>query len=917
MRRRTSAGKTQVNGSQGAEQARLTESNDLRGSPWRLWGPYVSERAWGTVREDYSDNGDAWNYFPHDQARSRAYRWSEDGLAAICDINQYLCFGLALWNGRDPILKERIFGLTGPEGNHGEDAKEYWWYLDSTPTHSWMRWRYHYPQAEYPYTRLAEESRRRSRHEPEFELLDTGIFDDNRYWIVTVDYAKAGPDDICVSIKARNAGPDEAELHILPTLWFRNTWTWEENGYRPRLRAGSYRTIVVEDRRLGRYALSSDTAGPRLFCDNETNLERLYGVRHAAPWPKDGINDHVVGGKATLNPDETGTKAAFHHRVTVPGGQTAEIRLRLRAQEGGGAPDLSQNWEAAMSDRLREANEFYAALTPSDATPEETMVMRQAFAGMLWTKQFYHLDIKRWLEGDPTQPQPPYSRYYGRNMHWPHLYNTDIISMPDKWEYPWYAAWDLAFHCVALVHVDPEFAKHQLRLMVREWYMHPNGQLPAYEWSFSDVNPPVHAWAALVVFLLDGAKDIEFLERIFHKLTLNFTWWVNRKDSVGKNVFEGGFLGLDNIGPFDRSARLPTGGSLEQADATAWMSEFCIDMLLMSIILAAHKPVYEDVATKFYEHFAYIATAMNSQGLWNEEDGFYYDQIRRPDGSTFPLKVRSMVGLLPLVAAVVVDAAAISHMPDFIERFRWFTTNRPEFGDVLARANVGEDNPAALLSIVGPERFQRIMEKVLSPAEFYSPHGLRSLSRYHREHPLDVDLGGVHAYVGYEPAESMTGMFGGNSNWRGPVWFPVNVLVLQKLRWYHLALGDDFLVELPTGSGNKVTLGAVIRDLEHRLISLFLNDSNGRRPVFGNVRKFQEDPEWHDLLLFYEYFDGDTGAGLGASHQTGWTGLVAHLIAQRRFGRMGGTAEEVRAWYESIRSDLFSSAATREAQAAR
>ncbi|MGA2924705.1 MAG: glucosidase [Solirubrobacteraceae bacterium] len=857
------------------ERDRLQEVPEGR-SPWRRWGPYVSERGWGTVREDYSDGGDAWDFFPHDHARSRAYRWNEDGLAGVCDDRQTVCLAFAFWNGRDPILKERIFGLTGSEGNHGEDAKEYWFYLDSTPTHSWMRWRYMYPQAEYPYQRLIDENRGRSKLEPEFELVDTGIFDDGRYWEITVDYAKASPEELLVVLTARNAGPDPATLDVLPTLWFRNTWSWELMTARPSitLERGA---LVAAHPELGRRILStSPSAHPEaLFCDNETNVERLFGAESATRYPKDAINDHVVHGADTVNPDRSGTKAAFRYTLEVPAQQSATIKLRLG--EGFG---LGDDFDAVLSARAGEADEFYAELTPAGTTDDEARILRQALAGMLWSKQFYHFDVQRWLDGDPGEPPPPPSRRDGRNHDWTHLNNRDVISMPDKWEYPWYAAWDLAFHCVALAHVDPEFAKSQLVLLCREWYMHPNGQLPAYEWSFGDVNPPVHARAALYVYEIAGDHDFDFLERVFHKLLINFTWWVNRKDSEGDNLFEGGFLGLDNIGPFDRSA-VPVSGVLEQSDGTAWMAMYCQNMLELALLLADHDDTYEDLATKFFEHFALIGAALNDKGLWNQEDGFYYD-VLRVDGQSIPLRARSIVGLLPLVAVTTLGPQTMARLPEFMTRVQWFTEHRREGREVIEHIESPANAGWRMLSIVDQHQLRRLLATMLDPNEFLSDHGLRALSRRHQSEPLQFDVAGVTASLDYEPGESTSGLFGGNSNWRGPVWFPINFLLLEVLRIYHRYLGDDYLVECPTGSGTMCTLDAVADELAARLISIFTERPDGSRPVFGAYRLFQQDPAWHDLIPFHEYFHGDTGAGLGASHQTGWTGLVADLIILRR-----------------------------------
>jgi Glycosyl hydrolase family 63 C-terminal domain len=844
--------------------------------PWRHWGPYVSERAWGTVREDYSAGGEAWEFFPHDHARSRAYRWNEDGLAGICDDRQTLCFALALWNGRDPILKERIYGLTGNEGNHGEDAKEYWFYLDSTPTHSWMRWRYMYPQAEYPYDRLVEENHARGKLDPEFELVDTGLFDDGRYWEVTADYAKASPEELLIRITVRNAGPDTATVDVLPTLWFRNTWSWGDDVAKPSisLKGGA---LVAEHSVLGRRMLSASGSPAALFCENETNTQRLLGVPSATPFPKDGIADHVVHGAATVNPESTGTKAGFHYRLQVPAGETAQIELRL-----GETSVLGADFDSVMRDRAREADEFYAQLTPPGASADEALVLRQALAGMLWSKQFYHYDVQRWLDGDPAGPPPPVSRGHGRNHEWVHLNNMDVISMPDKWEYPWYAAWDLAFHCVALAHVDPEFAKSQLILVCREWYMHPNGQPPAYEWAFGDVNPPVHAWAALRVYEIAGDRDYEFLDRVFHKLLLNFTWWVNRKDAHGNNLFEGGFLGLDNIGPFDRSA-LPVRGVLEQSDGTAWMAMYCQNLLELALLLAEHDQTYEDLATKFFEHFALIASALNGKGLWNEDDGFYYD-VMHSDGSVYPLRARSVVGLLPLAAVTTLGPRTMARLTDFMARLQWFASNRREAREVVQHMESPEHAGWRMLSIVDEQRLTRMLAPMLDPNEFLSDHGLRALSRYHLANPLHVEVDGANATLDYEPGESTSGLFGGNSNWRGPVWFPINYLLVEALRVYHRYLGDSFRVQCPTGSGNRMNLAQVADEISSRLIAIFCRRDDGSRPVFGDYQLFQHDPAWNELLPFHEYFHGDTGAGLGASHQTGWTGLIADLIIRRGRG---------------------------------
>jgi hypothetical protein len=862
-----------------AEQIRLQEA-DERTAAWRAWGPYLSERAWGTVREDYSAYGQAWDYFPHDHARSRVYRWNEDGMAGICDERQTFCWALALWNGVDPILKERMFGLTGPEGNHGEDVKDYWWYLDSTPTHSWMTWCYHYPQRPFPYTDLVQENRRRGRDKPEYELVDTGVFAEDRYWAVTVDYAKAAPTDLCLRITVDNRGPEAARLHLLPTLWFRNTWAWGLPGQQdvPQVRAGDGSTLVARHQQLGPLVLAGDGTAQALLCDNETNTQRLYGIPGRSAYPKDGINNHVLSGAATVNPDGVGTKGALWYRLDVAAGAQAVIRLRLTAGERAGS--LGAEFNTVMTDRRAEADEFYWVLTPVEASDEDAMVLRQAMAGMLWGKQFFHYDVARWLDGDPAGPPPPAQRQHGRNSLWRHLNNADVISMPDPWEYPWYAAWDLAFHCVPLARLDSTFAKNQLLLLLREWYMHPSGQLPAYEWAFGDVNPPVHAWAALRVFENDGSRDFDFLERVFHKLLLNFTWWVNRKDSEGNNVFEGGFLGLDNIGPIDRSAALPLVGVLEQSDGTAWMAMYCLNLLEMALVLADHDRVYEDLATKFFEHFALIASAAQA-GLWDPTDGFFYDVLSAADGRRVPLRVRSLVGLLPLCATTILSTDTLQRLPDFAGRVRWFITNLPQYADVVGETHVGGGDEEQLLSMVGREQLHRILQPMLSEQEFLSPHGLRSVSRHHRDAPFSIDLPELHASVDYEPAESTSGLFGGNSNWRGPIWFPTNYLLIEAIGRFARFFGDDFVIEHPTGSGTKRTLTEVATDLNDRLLSTFRNDVAGRRPVFGGYELFQTDPHWHNQLWFHEYFHADTGAGLGASHQTGWTGLIAECLLHR------------------------------------
>ena len=882
-----------------AERDRMRDAGHLEegldtASPWYQWGPYVSERGWGSVREDYSADGNAWDFFPHDHARSRAYRWNEDGMAGLSDVFGRLCLGLALWNGRDPILKERMFGLTNGEGNHGEDVKDYWWYLDALPSSAWLRWRYHYPQAAFPYEQLIQENRRRSKLEPEFELLDTGVFDDDRYWIVEVDYAKADPTDILMRVVVRNMGPEAAELHVLPTIWFRDEWSWKPGAPRPSLRAsGDATTIRATHAELGELELlvgqDPDGRKPELLaCENETNVARLFGAPPTTPWPKDGINDHVIAGASTVNPDGEGTKAAAWYRLTVPAGGRAELRLRLRpaASTDGGDP-LGTGFADTMAGRAAEADEFYADLRRADATDEEARIMRQAFAGMLWSKQFYHYDVSRWLDGDPGTPPPPAERLTGRNAQWRHLDAADILSMPDKWEYPWFAAWDLAFHTIPLAHVDPAFAKYQLLVMCREWFQHPNGALPAYEWSFDDVNPPVHALAALKVWDIDGRRDYDFLERIFHKLLLNFTWWLNRQDADGRDLFSGGFLGLDNLSAFDRS-RLPVEGRLEQSDATAWMYAYCLSMLRITTTLAERDPAYRDLMTKFLEHAVRIAGAMNQSGLWDEKDGFYYDALKLPDGSTVPLRIHSMVGLLPILPGVVLPRQAAELGMALGKRFARFLrtvgvteTQLRERGSLVEAAG----GQSMILSLLPPVQLERVLREVLSEDAFLSPHGLRALSQRHRDEPFSIEIEGVTASIDYEPGESLTGLFGGNSNWRGPVWFPVNYLVIESLLRWDEGLGADFTVEYPTGSGVRLRLADVATALSRRLVSIWLPDTDGRRPVYGSIEKFQTDSEWRDLLLFHEYFHGETGAGIGASHQTGWTGLVAHLLCR------GGTLD--------------------------
>ncbi len=875
-----------------AEGKRLEDATG-RSVHWKRWGPYLSERQWGTVREDYSEHGTAWDYFTHDHARSRAYRWGEDGILGISDNHQRLCFALAMWNGKDPILKERMFGLTGSQGNHGEDVKEYFFFLDSTPTHSYMKGLYKYPQGEFPYARLVDENARRSRTESELELLDTGIFDEDRYFDVVAEYAKASPSDILIRISVTNRGPDAATLHLLPTLWFRNTWSWDAGVSRPRLvgarRPDGVGVVTVENRALpGSYRLFIENAPDLLFTENETNVRRLYGSENPDLFVKDGFHDYLVHGKkAAVNSVPEGSKVAPHFVLDVPAGKTMTVRLRL---VDGEPKTPFADFEKTMDARRREADEFYATVIPAKLSDDAKRVMRQAIAGMLWCKQWFHYDVGRWLAGDPTGPPPPESRKHGRNREWAHLYNDDVVSMPDTWEYPWYAAWDLAFHTIVLALVDPEFAKEQLALFLREWYMHPNGQIPAYEWAFGDVNPPVHAWAAWRVYKIDkritGKPDREFLERVFHKLLLNFTWWVNRKDPEGKNVFQGGFLGLDNIGVFDRSAPLPTGGTIEQSDGTAWVAMYCLNMLAISLELARENPAYEDVASKFFEHFVYISRAMNNiagEGieLWNREDGFFYDVLHLPSGEASPLKVRSLVGLIPLFAVETLEPDVLENLPKFTRRMQWFLDNRPELRNHVVELDTGKGGPPRrLLSLVNGVRLASVLRYMVDENEFLSDYGIRAISRFHREHPYIMNVEGHEHRVDYEPGESSTGLFGGNSNWRGPIWFPVNFLLIESLQKFDHFYGSRFKAEYPTGSGKVLSLWEIAAEISRRLTHIFLRDSEGRRPVHGTQKKFQTDPHWRDLILFYEYFHGDSGAGVGASHQTGWTGLVAKLLQQ-------------------------------------
>ncbi|MGQ0794526.1 MAG: MGH1-like glycoside hydrolase domain-containing protein [Deltaproteobacteria bacterium] len=873
------------------EEQRLEEAA-ARKKHWRRWGPYLSERQWGTVREDYSPYGEAWDYFSHDQARSRAYRWGEDGIGGISDNHQRLCFSTALWNGKDAILKERLFGLTGSEGNHGEDVKECYFYLDSAPTHSYMKCLYKYPQSAFPYSDLVNENRRRGKRDFEYELLDTGAFAENRYFDVFIEYAKNSPDDILIQISAINRGDREATLHLLPTLWFRNTWSWsKEASAKPSLRlinlGGRLKVIEASHPTLGARWLYSEGAESFLFTENETNNEKLFGAKNASVYAKDGINDFIVEGRrGSVNSDMTGTKASVHYQMKVGAGETKTVRLRLCDSKDLAAP-FGFQFDRCFDLRKREADEFYRRVCPFSLDEDSRNIQRQAFAGMLWSKQFYHYIVEDWLEGDSPMPPPPQERKAGRNRDWQHLYNDDILSMPDKWEYPWFAAWDLAFHAIPLAMIDPDFAKNQLILLTREWYMHPNGQIPAYEWAFGDVNPPVHAWAAWRVYNIErkmyGRADRQFLERIFQKLLLNFTWWVNRKDAEDKNVFQGGFLGLDNIGVFDRSAKLPTGGHIEQADGTSWMAMYCLNMLAIAMELGKENRAYEDIASKFYEHFIYIADAMNKiggEGLWDDDEGFYYDALHLPDGSHQLMKVRSMVGLIPLFAVETLSEEALEKLPGFKKRLEWFIENREDLGRNVACMKTPGAGERRLLAIVDQNKLRRILEKMLDEQRFLSPCGVRSLSKFHKENPYTLRVNGDEYRVDYEPGESSTGLFGGNSNWRGPVWFPVNFLLIESLQKFHYYFGDGFKVECPTGSGVQMNLWEVAGEISRRLISVFHRDLSGNRAVYGEIREFQSNPHWRNLILFHEYFHGDSGAGAGASHQTGWTGLVAKLIQQ-------------------------------------
>jgi hypothetical protein len=900
------------------EDRRLEETK-TRKKYWKRWGPYLSERQWGTVREDYSRGGTAWEYFPHDHARSRAYRWGEDGIGGISDRHQLICFGLALWNGRDPILKERLFGLNGHEGNHGEDVKEYYFYLDNMPAHTYMRMLYKYPQAAYPYTQLVEENRRRGKADPEYELVDTGVFAESRYFDIFVEYAKADVEDILIKITAVNRGPEYAPLQILPSVWFRNTWSWGKDLRRPMVRSGTSvpgcMCVELQHWQYGKRWLLCGGRPDLLFTENETNMQRLYS-RPNRSYVKDAFHAYVIqGDKNAVNPKQMGTKMAAHYPVDLGPGESVTLKLRLtdmepisgmsensamvgssaspaHAERAEGVPasnDFGHGFDAVFAMRQKEADEFYASRIPKEMSDDAKLIMRQSFAGMLWCKQFYHFDVRTWLDGDPAGPPPPKERLQGRNKDWTHLYNDDILSMPDKWEYPWYAAWDLAFHCIPIALIDPDFAKEQLILLLREWYMHPNGQLPAYEWAFGDVNPPVHAWAAWRVYKIErrvrGVADRGFLEKVFHKLLLNFTWWVNRKDPDGMNIFQGGFLGLDNIGLFDRSAPLPTGGHLEQSDGTSWMGMYCLNMLAIALELAKEDPAYEDVASKFFEHFVNIAHAMNDMGtggrsLWDDEDGFYYDVLQLPNGEEHFMKIRSMVGLIPLCAVETLEPEIVDRLPGFKRRMQWFIDNHTDVPEHIEMTERSARGVRRLLSLVNRKQLRRVLSRMLDETEFLSPHGVRALSRYHLDHPYEVTVNGNVNRVQYEPAESATGMFGGNSNWRGPIWFPVNYLLIESLQKFHHYYGEDFKVECPTHSDTESDLWQVAAEISRRLARIFLRGEDGRRPVYGGTEMFQYDPYWKDLILFYEFFHGDNGAGIGASHQTGWTGLVGKLIEQ-------------------------------------
>ncbi len=867
------------------EQSRATKPE------WKTWGPYITDRQWGTVREDYSSNGNAWEYLSHDAARSKAFRWGEEGIAGICDNEQLLCFALALWNKNDPILKERYFGLTGNQGNHGEDVKELYYYLDNTPSHSYMKMLYKYPQQAYPYDLLLQENNRRTKADAEYELIDTGIFEEDAYFDVFVEYAKADETDLLIKITVANRGKSAASLHILPTIWFRNTWSWGYDDTIPRLMSSNDGELIILHKKLGNYTLHLDQKTQILFCDNETNNHKLYHAGNTGDYCKDGINDYLVSGNENaVNINALGTKAALNYEREIPAESETCIRLRLSA--GDKADNAFSDFDTIFAQRIVEADAFYRQLQEGITDQEEKDIQRQAFAGMLWSKQFYYYNVQEWLDGDPAEPKPADSRRKGRNHDWRHVNNSNILSMPDKWEYPWYAAWDLAFHCIPFALIDAGFAKKQLQLLTREWFMHPNGQLPAYEWSLGDVNPPVHAWATWRVYTIDqrnneGKGDISFLESVFHKLLLNFTWWVNRKDKQGNNIFEGGFLGLDNIGVFDRNATLPSGEYIEQADGTSWMAMYALNMLRISLELAKHNKVYQDMATKFFEHFLYIAGAIDNMGqdgtgLWDEDDQFYYDVLKLPNDGSIKLKVRSLVGLIPLFAVEVLDHAILDELPEFAKRLNWFLENRPNLASLVSRWHENGTGDTHLLSLLRGHRIKKILTRMLDETEFLSDHGIRALSKYHKDHPYAIDIDGTDFTVEYAPGESTSGLFGGNSNWRGPVWMPANFLIIESLQRFHYYYGNGFKVECPTGSGNYLTLEEVAEEITKRLVRIFKKDPGGNRPVSGAYEKIQKDPHFSHYILFYEYFHGDTGRGVGASHQTGWTGLIAKLLQPHR-----------------------------------
>ncbi len=864
--------------------------NDRSGKQnWRLWGPYLTERQWGTVREDYSPNGDAWNYITREMARSKAYRWGEEGIGGLSDEKQLLCFSISLWNGKDPFLKERFFGLSGKEGNHGEDVKEYYYYLDNLPTHSYMKMLYKYPQSEFPYSRLLEENKNRTKLDPEFELIDTGIFNEDKYFDVFIEYAKAGINDVLIKITAFNRADEDSNLNIIPQIWFRNTWDWGYDDYKPQLNLKSKGVVEIEHKKLGHYMLYSNGSPEILFCENETNIKRLYDADNGKKYFKDGINDFIVlGNKKAVNAENIGTKAGLNYKLSIKAGKSKIIKLRLRKEK---INNPFNEFDKIFKTKINEADKFYSDIQSDIKSDDERNIQRQAFAGMLWSKQFYYYNISKWLEGDPAQPAPPRERLRGRNSEWFHLNNAEIISMPDKWEYPWYASWDLAFHCIPFAIIDPEFAKKQLVLLTKEWYMHPNGELPAYEWSFSDVNPPVHAWATWRVYKIDekitGKGDISFLEEVFHKLLLNFTWWVNIKDTEERNLFQGGFLGLDNIGVFDRNSELPTGGFIEQADCTSWMAMYCLNLLRISLELSRKNKVYQSTATKFFEHFLYIAGAMVNIGgegvsLWDDTDEFFYDTLHTPDNNHISLKVRSAVGLIPLCAVEVLEPELVDELPEFSEHVDWFLKHRPDLASLVSRWSEGGVKERRLLSLLRGHRMKCLLYRMLDESEFLSEHGIRSLSKYHKDHPYVYSSNGTNFTVGYLPGESDSGLFGGNSNWRGPVWFPINYLLIESLQKFHHYYGDDFKVEYPTHSGNYFTISDIANELSKRLSKIFLKDENGKRAVYGKNEKFQNDPYFKDYILFHEYFNGDNGMGLGASHQTGWTGLISKLLQPRR-----------------------------------